>query len=306
MARRASGVAESTRGGSDVLGILLVSLALLTAIALFTFDKADLAINRVPPNTPTHNWAGQFGAASAYFLFFVFGAAAYLLPVLVLGFGLAQFMDSLGYLRRRWPWAILLVLVCAAAFDTGTDTVLLEKLAKGDQVTPEGVLERLALNLNVGSAGGALGANLNRYIFGYFGKVGSGVLFVTLWVIGLYGLTNFRLGEWIRSILSRREPSEIRLSDEKALERRASELEREAKRLQEELEKSARVDETEQGRESTEGPPVGPDLRPVPEPTVRDLSIPQVKRGEVSASGKTPESEETRIEIDEVIPASEV
>lgn len=315
MARKGTAMSDSGRGGSDILGIVLVSLSILLAVALFTYDKSDLAINRDPPNLPTQNWIGRFGATAAYGLFFTFGASAYLLPVLVLGFGLAQFLESLGYLRRRWPWAILLVFVCSAALDLGTDQSVLESLAKRQPTPQAGFLEQLALNLNVGSAGGALGANLNRYVFGYFGNVGSMILFTTFWIIGLYGLTNFRLGDWVRSLLQRPQTAEIQLNDEKALERRASELEREAKRLQAELEKTADTKATEpEELPSPERAPklgLGPDLRPVPEPTVRDLSVPQLKRGEErqgtrQAESKTKEPEEIEPEIDEVIPAKEV
>ena len=91
MARREPGAFEARRGRGDLLGIILFGVALLLFAALFSFDRFDLAANRVPPNDPAHNWIGRFGASMAYWLFLYFGAGAYLLPVLVMGFALATF-----------------------------------------------------------------------------------------------------------------------------------------------------------------------------------------------------------------------
>ena len=61
-----------------------------------------------------------------------------------------------------------------------------------------------------------------------------------------------------RKIRRHRKPEAI---EEAALERRARELEKQAKQLQEQVARSG----------------LGADLQPVPEPTVRDLSVPQAK-----------------------------
>ena len=55
--------------------------------------------------------------------------------------------------------------------------------------------------------------------------------------------------------------AEPQSADEIALERRAHELEKQAKKLKEEVARSG----------------LGADMQPVPEPTVRDLSVPQAK-----------------------------
>ena len=55
--------------------------------------------------------------------------------------------------------------------------------------------------------------------------------------------------------------AEPKSADETALERRARDLEKQAKKLQEEVVRSG----------------LGADMQPVPEPTIRDLSVPQAK-----------------------------
>jgi S-DNA-T family DNA segregation ATPase FtsK/SpoIIIE len=307
---------RSPRGGNDILGIVLLGLALLLFAALFSFDKYDLADVRNPPQQPPHNWIGQFGARVGYNLFFAFGGSAYLLPVLLLGFGLAQFLGFLGYLRRKWPWAVILALTCAGALDLATDQPVLAQLKQNPRLSAAGPIEHFALNIGAVSAGGVLGHALNDYGFGYFGGLGATVLYLCLYLISLYGLTNFQLGNWARALWERwRAPTEVVPGDDKTLERRTRELEKEARRLQTELDralvqngKAAKTPAPAADLPQTE---LGPDLKPVPEPTVRDLSVPQFRTAgkpakPTKAAASPPNSEESEPEINEVIPAREV
>jgi hypothetical protein len=76
-------------------------------------------------------------------------------------------------------------------------------------------------------------------------------------------LTNFRLGPWLNRVFAKRTTPEAGKDEDAALERRARDLEKRKKQLEEEVARSG----------------LGPDLKPVPEPTVRDLSVPQPKTG---------------------------
>jgi S-DNA-T family DNA segregation ATPase FtsK/SpoIIIE len=304
---------NGSRGGSDILGILLLGLALLLFTALFTFDKYDLATVRTPPNDPPHNWAGRFGAQMAHGLFFSLGAGAYLLPVLLLGFGLAQFWAALGYLRRKWAWALLLVFTCAGGLDLATDQAALLHLVRNAAAPDAGFLERLAHNLDAPGAGGVLGRALNDHALGWFGGVGASIVYGCLYLVGLYGLTNFQLGDWVRTLWARwRAPTEVIPGDEKSLEKRTRELEKEARRLQEELERAlaqnGRSPKTDPGIPAATQTGLGPDLKPVPEPTVRDLSIPQLRgpAGKSQSAKPAAAAAEEEPEINEVIPAREI
>ena len=149
-----------------------------------------------------------------------------------------------------------------------------------------GTLER---NLRI-LAGGVIGRNLNTFIFGYFGTVGATILFLMLLFISVLLLTNFQLGTWVRASWRNRasEQEPTKDVDEKALERRATDLKKQARKLQEEVERSG----------------LGADMQPVPKPTVRDSSIPQPKSGRNKASESIKEPEPA--EEGEVIPAHEV
>ncbi len=247
MARKAA-EAAAKRGFGDVVGIILIALCLLFSVSLLSFDRNDLPFNNSSPNNPPKNWIGPVGAYTASGLFFMSGAAAYLVPALLLGFGLGGFLEILAYLQRRALWATLLLAACMGMLDLYSDTL------------------RLAINQDSGRAGGLIGMAMNQWIFGHFGRVGATIVFVTIYVISLLYLTNFQLGSWIRDWWERRKmalraaPAEGPALEE-ALERRATDLQKQSKKLQEQGETSG----------------LGQDLQPVPEPTVRDLSVPQAR-----------------------------
>ncbi len=246
---------------------------------MFSYDRQDLDTNFLPAGErpPIHNLIGRFGAVLADRAFLVLGASAYLLPVVMIGFGLANLVSALAYLRRRWVWALVLLLTCAAALDLAMNPAAHDKLARNLPAPEATFIDRLTLNLNAPSAGGIVGLNLNRYLFGYFGPVGSAILFAALYLISLYGLTNFHLGDWIRDWLERRRAARaVFAGDEKSLGRRARELEKQARKLQSEIERSAPT-EPSAPVPGAVGPALGPDLQPVPKPTVRDLSVPALR-----------------------------
>ena len=163
---------QQHHGFNDIIGIVLLCVSFLMFLALFSYDRADLAVNSVPPNVTKHNWIGPLGAHLANLSFFVLGAAAYILPVLLLGFGLAYLLRLMSYLRRRWFWGIGLLLSCMGVLD----------------LYP-GVFGHLKTNLNAPSAGGFIGMTMNSLVFSKCGTVGATIIFATVYVISLLFLT---------------------------------------------------------------------------------------------------------------------
>src|SRR5687768_10613539 len=98
MARKAAPEGASHHGFNDVIGIVLLGLSLLLFVALLTFDRNDLTQDRVPANEQVHNWIGPFGAWIAHKMFRIFGAGAFLLPVLLGLFGAAFLISKIDYL----------------------------------------------------------------------------------------------------------------------------------------------------------------------------------------------------------------
>ena len=272
MARKAP--SESSHGFNDIIGIVLMGFAVLLLAALLSYDPHDVGRHALPANPSTRNWIGPFGAWMADVWILCIGAAAYEVPPLLLLIGLGCFFESFAYLRRRWAWVLGLLICCMGLLD----------LYGGNQ-------RWLRRNLGTDLLGGVLGQDLNQYLFGYFGTAGASILFLMLAFISLLYLTNFRLGEWVRSVWGHFAGQTKISPEELALERRARELHKQKNQLEEEVARSG----------------LGADLQPVPEPTVRDLSVPQAKPGRAKKTGAPePGKEPAPADVEEVIPAREV
>ena len=304
MARKESADAPSARGFGDIIGIVLLMLAVLLMGSLLSYDPRDVSANTAVPNSPAHNWIGPVGAWLGYVAVFVFGAGAFVLPVLLIAFGLAFLFQFLGYLLNRWVWAGVLFLCCLGLLHLYND-----------------LFPGVALSLNAPSAGGRVGM-FEHEIFIHFGKAGATIIYLALYFISLLFLTNFQLGEWLRMLWTRREEAVAAgiSAEEKALMQRQKELEKEERRLREQVEKSPKsakpdkiVKTIEQpSEEDASGSGLGADLQPVPEPMVRDLSISQSKQQR--AAGRKAADREQKIDSDassallagEVITAREI
>src|SRR6185436_13983610 len=99
MARKSSEETPGSRGRHDVIGLVLLASSILIFVSLLTYDRLDLASETTTPNLPPHNYIGSFGAYIAHLLFFVFGAAAYLLPALAFFVGLGHLLALLSYIQ---------------------------------------------------------------------------------------------------------------------------------------------------------------------------------------------------------------
>jgi S-DNA-T family DNA segregation ATPase FtsK/SpoIIIE len=286
MPKQARTGSESSRGRLDWLGLVLAGIATVWLLALFSYDRLDLPNNAARPNDPAHNWIGPIGARWADLSFLLFGAGAFLLPLALLLFGLGCLADAFYFARRRWPWLVVLTLVSAAAFDLNAH--LVRPSFAGDL------------------PGGLTGDILNRYVFRWIGYAGSMMAFALLYLLSLLALSDFQLFDWIRNWWRRRrEAAEANLDEEVRLQRKAQQLEREARRLQELVDRESPA--RGEGATTTGAPAagVGPDLRPVPEPTVRDLSIPQLKSGKAARPAAAATEDGAEME-GEVITAGEI
>lgn len=292
MARKDSANTKPEHGFGDIIGIVLVGLAVMMLVALFSYDRADLSIVKDPPNDPKHNLIGSVGAWLGFGLFSLFGATAFVMPVLALGFGLSYFLGSFAYLRQKWAWALIFLICCMGMLD------LYSHLFSGLKTYQDG-----------GSVGGFIGLMLNKYFFKLFGTAGATMIFVMLYAISLIFLTNFQVTTWFREWWQNRgekpsKPEKVskaeKMTDEEAvLEKRAKDLAKQAKKLQEEV-------------DAVEKSGLGADMQPIPEPTIRDLSVPTARPGQAKpATGKaakvTPELAKSAIlQEGEVIRANEI
>jgi S-DNA-T family DNA segregation ATPase FtsK/SpoIIIE len=282
MARKSS--SDPTRGFNDVIGIVLMVIAVLLLVAVLSFDRYDLAVNRDPPNKFAHNWIGPLGARMAYASFSLVGICGYMLPVLIAFVGLGCFFESLSYLKRRWLWCVILLLSLVG---------LVHLIDLPHLNDASSIFTRARNAISAPSLGGFIGLTLYNYFFWILGSVGAAIVYIALDLISLLFLTNFQLGQWLRSLWPGQAGAAPAKTSpqEQALEKRARELQIQKKQLEEEVARSG----------------LGADLQPVPEPTVRDLSVPSPKSGR-SKKPAEPEGPREIAPADEgeVIPAKEI
>jgi S-DNA-T family DNA segregation ATPase FtsK/SpoIIIE len=252
MARKASADPDSShRGFNDIVGVALLAVALLLLVSQWSFSRDDIAFLRAGAKQPIHNWIGPFGAYFAWWFFSLFGLAAYFIPVLLAAFGVAYLFGWLRYLVSRRLWSN----ICAGALIIALTGLL--------HLTNSSVMmEKTRYGIGSISVGGWLGQITFDWFFWMLGSIGAIIGYSTIAVISLLILTNFRLGEWFRAAWENR-GARTEADEEQVLERKARDLQKQAKKLEEEVGKSASG--------------LGADGLPVPEPTVRDLSVPQAK-----------------------------
>src|SRR5262245_14993352 len=244
MARKAPAESSSAHSFKDVIGVILLAAALLLLVAQFSFDRYDLSFIRNPPNKPAHNWIGPLGAYLAFSTFLVCGVTAYALPVVLAFFALGCWFEPLSYLKRRWFWAVILVVSCMGWLH----------LLDLPHLKDNSMFSRARIAMSAPSIGGFVGRTMYDYFFWMLGPIGAGIVYGDLDLIILLFLTNFQLGEWIRTVRGlrkariERQPTDSKpaTAEEVALERRARELRKQAKQLEEEVARSG----------------LGPDLKP--------------------------------------------
>ncbi|MGN6642942.1 MAG: DNA translocase FtsK 4TM domain-containing protein, partial [Verrucomicrobiota bacterium] len=198
MARKASADSETSHGFNDIIGVALLAAALLLLVSQWSFDPNDLALHRNPPVRPAHNWIGPLGAYIANASFFVFGFAGYLLPVLLVFFALGCWFQNFFYLKRRWPWAVVLVV---------SSMGLLHLLDLPHLKDTASFLTKIRNAIGAPSLGGFIGMELYRDFFWMLGNVGAAIVYGTIYLISLLFLTNFQLGQWVRAAWAARSPA---------------------------------------------------------------------------------------------------
>ncbi len=294
MARKDSS-SKPPHGFNDIIGIVLIAAGLLLVVALFSFDRCDVC-DCNPPNAHVHNLCGKLGAWLAKGFFFLFGAGAFVLPPLMLVLGLGYLFEFFSYIRRRLVWAIILFL----------SFLFLLGLYPAPLTT-------LTYNINALNAGGVFGIFAGSYLTSWLGKLGATILFAAVYFVSLIFLTNFQFGDWMRSFMPGAKKATAGSPEEEELERKARDLEKQARKLQEQVDKSKGrkvvEEEKEAGEERNPGG-LGADMQPVPEPLIRDLSIPTAKpptKKDKKAAENDPFKTDSELEEPVmVIPATEV
>jgi S-DNA-T family DNA segregation ATPase FtsK/SpoIIIE len=170
-------------GWLEVVGILLVTLAVLSVLAVFSYDPGDIRVLQSPPNDPPANFIGPMGAWFAFLIFMGLGVAGYLAPLSFAYIGLVCLFKREGRLWTKVAWSLTTLASVAA---------LLELNAGG--------WATWRADLNVGSTGGVVGDLLTaRSLVLLWGPIGTGILMTGLLLMGLVMMMEVRPGTLLRN-----------------------------------------------------------------------------------------------------------
>lgn len=153
---------------SEVMGIFCLCITILLFLSVISYDARDPGLNHVVRGSARlRNWTGMFGAYLSAFLVDFFGFAAYT-PCLF------SATVTLKYLRKipAWPWwrwtAFVLLGACLAAAGAAWKIGLAE--VRG---------------------GGLAGQAMFDFSVRYFSKVGSLVIWVSLFLLAIQSIGGF-------------------------------------------------------------------------------------------------------------------
>ena len=236
---------------NEVFGLIALGIGTVLFLALISYDPRDVPswfqISYVSPsNDPTQNFIGPTGAIVAGVLYFAFGAAAYLVACIFLGFGGAKLFLPGFRIFKRLPWAVLFLLTGAA-------------LA---QIQPW-FLHNWEQEFKVEGPGGFAGKWIgNLLLQNVLGQIGSVIALLVIYLISLIWLTGIRpilvakqtvlgLRGFFRKMADESERKRLAATDERQrLEANQKKIEREIRRQERMLKKQGVVPTGDQVEEA--------------------------------------------------------
>jgi len=178
----------SPEKGNEILGVLLLALAVLLGLAFGSYRPQDPSLFHVSPSAARpHNWIGPFGAETAALAFQFLGLTCLLVPFFLVVAGWRRLRRRAGQkVVGRGFGALLLLAALPGLFE----------LSSGRVPWREGSI----------AAGGAFGSILGEFLDEHFHAAGSLILLSAAVAVGALLFVQSTLGEMIvlwRSRISR-------------------------------------------------------------------------------------------------------
>jgi DNA segregation ATPase FtsK/SpoIIIE, S-DNA-T family len=279
----------SSKAWSEVLGLILLGAGTLLFLALVSYSPADVPSwlffsKQGAPEAVTENFIGPVGAVVAGFSYFLLGAAAYLLAVVLIGFGGAKFLSADLILKQRLGWMAAFIL--SGACLAGIQPWLLQSWQE---------------HFNILGPGGWIGLALGKTVFaGLFGVVGATILLTLFYLVSLILMTGMHpvkfcqavmvaVPEWFRG---RREAKleKKRLEQEAAVEEALANTPRSKRTTPARTRRKASMEDEEDTEEDdTEDEEAIPAV-PFPEPKIIDTGAAPVRKPPAPAPPKKKET----------------
>lgn len=145
---------KTMRGFSgEIQAVLFFAFSIMILVSLLTFDVADNGVNNKTMTGVINNALGRGGALFSAFIIEAFGAASFVLPLLLFSFGVVKIRGQSVSIYKIF--GILFVLVLCALLSASTNFVVQEE-----------------------KAGGFIGSFLYNFMLGWVGSIG---ITIVLW-----------------------------------------------------------------------------------------------------------------------------
>ncbi|MCM8795895.1 MAG: DNA translocase FtsK [Candidatus Omnitrophica bacterium] len=167
---------------NELKGVVLFALGLMFLVSLIRFDYLDLRFYTSHPHLPPKNLLGIFGAYLGGVIVFLFGRfASFLIPLLIILFGIKFFKNAPPYLNAPRIFGILVLLVAISSL-----------------IGMFNLNEYLRFN-----AAGFLGAVISRIVVSYFGHLGGYIIFITFIVLSLALVTEILISRLFLTVANK-------------------------------------------------------------------------------------------------------
>jgi len=280
--------------GDAVIGLSFLGLAILLPIALITYSPRDIPV-WVPlissgnaTNPVMQNLCGVIGAIGAGYLYFLFGAAAYLWIIFLGGYGMAKLTLRGFSLRERAGWGVLAVISGACLIQLQPWFFLGWKQA-----------------FHIEGPGGWVGKWVGEKAFGGpLGPLGAPIVLGVIYLVSLILATGFHpirvvRSAWVNFKKNQAERERLRLASMEETER----MEEERRKLAKQAEKLERQVKKKPATSREKDAPVeaeAVDKGTFPEPRIFDAIAPPEKRPsladlEAARNKKKPEAKPSLI-----------
>ena len=279
----------SSKAWSEVLGLILLGAGTLLFLALVSYSPADVPSwlffsKQGAPEAVTENFIGPVGAVVAGFTYFLLGAAAYLLAVVLIGFGGAKFLTADLGLKKRLGWMAAFIL--SGACLAGIQPWLLQSWKE---------------HFNILGPGGWIGLALGKTVLaGLLGVIGATILLTLFYLASLILMTGMHpvkfcqavmvaVPEWFRV---RREAKleKKRLEQEAAVEEALTNTPRSKRATPARTRRKTSMEDEEDTEEDDTGEEEAIPAVPFPEPKIIDTGAAPVRKPPAPAPPKKKET----------------
>ena len=213
MARGKTTQEGGSKAWSEVLGLVLLGAGTLLFLALVSYSPSDVPSwlffsKQGAPEAITENFIGPVGAIVAGFCYFLLGAAAYLLAVVLIGFGGAKFLTAGLDLKKRLGWTAAFIV--SGACLAGIQPWFLQSWKE---------------HFNILGPGGWIGLALGKTVLaGLLGVIGATILLTLFYLASLILMTGMHPVKFCQAVMVA-VPAWLRERREARLERKRLEQE---------------------------------------------------------------------------------